>query len=164
MVHSTAQWSHFVKLYQLESGPGVKLLKLNEIAVAQNLWEGSLYHLFCQFCDEAVAALRNDSEMKNEGVEDTTVFISSVITFEKILHVKSLGEDIRLNDPLRAVIADPADSFIYAMCKKMVSSSGKRVKQLTKDTAVYQTCNGLVELTRCLLSTTHYTQMSFLES
>ena len=43
------------------------------------------------------------------------------------------------------------------MCKKMISTTGKRVKQLTRDTslAIHQTCNGLVELTRHLLSTTH---------
>ena len=39
----------------------------------------------------------------------------------------------------------------------MISTTGKRVKQLTRDTslAIHQTCNGLVELTRHLLSTTH---------
>ena len=43
------------------------------------------------------------------------------------------------------------------MCKKMISLTGKRVKQLTGDTAlaIYQRCNGLVELSRHLLSTTH---------
>ena len=44
-----------------------------------------------------------------------------------------------------------------AMCRKMISTTGKRVKQITRDTslAIHQTCNGLVELTRHLLSTTH---------
>ena len=39
----------------------------------------------------------------------------------------------------------------------MISVPKKRVKQLTRDTAlaVHQMCNGLVDLTRHLLSTTH---------
>ena len=43
------------------------------------------------------------------------------------------------------------------MCKKMISLTGKRVKQLSRDTALalYPTCNGLVELSRHLLPTTH---------
>ena len=48
--------------------------------------------------------------MKDEvGVDSTTLFIKKVIIFWKIVNVKSLGEDARLNDPLRATISDPND-------------------------------------------------------
>ena len=98
-----------------------------------------------------------------EGVHDRALFIKKVVTFWKILNVKSLGEDVRRNDPLQAVISDPEDPRLKTItefggiCKKMISQPGKRVKQLTRDTAfaIYQTCNGLVELSRHLLSTTH---------
>ena len=43
------------------------------------------------------------------------------------------------------------------MCLKMISRPRLRNRQLTRDTAlaVHQTCHGLVDLTRFLLSTTH---------
>ena len=56
------------------------------------------------------------------------------------------------NDPKLAYLVKFAD-----MCLKMKSTSTKRVKQLTRDTAlaIHQTCNGLVELAKFLLSTSH---------
>ena len=64
---------------------------------------------------------------------------------------------------MKAIVSDSSDSRLdYLiefgnMCHKMISVPKKRVKQLTRDTAlaVHQTCNGLVDLTRHLLSTTH---------
>ena len=44
-----------------------------------------------------------------EGVHDTALFIKKIVTFWKILNVKSLGEDVRRNDPLQAVISEPED-------------------------------------------------------
>ena len=56
--------------------------------------------------------------------------------------MKSLGEDARLNDPLLATISDPNDPRLDtllefgAMCRKMISTTGKRVKQLTRHTSL----------------------------
>ena len=115
-------------------------------------------------CNETVTALLTHPSMKEvEGVHDTALSIKKVVTFWKILNVKSLEEDVRRNDPLQAVISDPEDPRLKTitefgdMCKKMISQPGKRIKQLTRDNAlaIYQTCNGLVELSMHLLSTTH---------
>ena len=96
-----------------------------------------------------------------KGVHDTALFIKKVVKFWKIVNTKTLG-DVRRNDLLQAVISDPEDPHLKTitefgdMCK-MISLPGKRVKQITRDTAlaIYQTCNGLVELPRHLLSTIH---------
>ena len=132
----TAKWSHLVKLYQLESGSLVKLSKLNEVAIAPKPVERqSVASCLRVFSDETVAGLLNHPGMKDEvGVDSTTLFIKKVIIFWKIVNVKSLGEYARLNDPLRATISDPNDPRLDtllefgAMCRKMISTTGKRVK------------------------------------
>ena len=158
----TAKWSHLVKLYQLESGSLVKLSKLNEVAIAPKPVERqSVASCLRVFSDETVAGLLTHPGMKDEvGVDSTTLFIKKVIIFWKIINVKSLGADARLNDQLRATISDPNDPRLDtllecgAMCRKMISTTSKRVKQLTRDTslAIHQTCNGHVELTRQIRS------------
>ena len=105
-----------------------------------------------------------NTAMKEEGgIQDTATFIQKVVNFWKIANVKKEGEDISSNDPFKGAIKDPEDQKLNYllefgdMCLKMISQPKKRVKQLTRDTAlaIYQTCNGLVELARHLLSTTH---------
>ena len=67
------------------------------------------------------------------------------------------------NDPLCAEIRDPNDSRLGTiltfgdMMFNMAGPRGKRIKQLTKDTAttVRNTCYGLVELCKVLLKTSH---------
>ena len=125
-----------MKLYQLESGSLVKLSKLNEVAIAPKPVERqSVASCLRVFSDETVAGLLNHPGMKDEvGVDSTTLFIKKVIIFWKIVNVKSLGEYARLNDPLRATISDPNDPRLDtllefgAMCRKMISTTGKRVK------------------------------------
>ena len=81
-----------------------------------------------------------------------------------ILNVKINALDIRNRQPLQAVISDREDTrldFILEfgrMCLKMSGTQGKRVKQLSKDsaTSIYQTCYGLVDLSRHLLSEEAY--------
>ena len=140
-----------MKLYQLESGSLVELSMLNEVAIEPKPVERqSVASCLRVFSDETVAGLLNHPCMKDEvGVDSTTLFIKKVIIFWKIVNVKSLGEDARLNNPLRATISDPNDprldtlSEFGAMCRKMISTTGKRVKQLTRDTSltIHQTCN-----------------------
>ena len=150
----TAKWSHLVKLYQLESGSLVKLSKLNEVAITPKPVERqSVASCLRVFSDETVAGLLNHPGMKDEvGVVSTTIFINKVIIFWKIVNVKSLDTISDPNDPRLDTLLE-----FGAMCRKMILTTGKRVKQLTRDTflAIHQTCNGLVELTRHLLSTTH---------
>nr|XP_047131967.1 uncharacterized protein LOC124811009 [Hydra vulgaris] len=86
-----------------------------------------------------------------------------VVTWWKILNVKSVGVDCRFNDDRKAVIRDPNDDrlkFIWdfrEMALRMTSNQGKRIKQLTHDTgySINHTCKGIVELTKTLLKEKH---------
>ena len=97
-----------------------------------------------------------------EGKEDTASFIYMVVTFFRIVNVKSKGADIRHNNPLEAVFTNEDDERLKFLCRfgdmalQMKSSSG-RIRQLTVDTsnAIFQTCHGIVDLCINLLSTSH---------
>ena len=80
------------------------------------------------------------------------------------MNVKEKGLDVRFRDPLRAVISDVGDERLEylrdfgLMCLQMAGKQGKRVKQLSKDTAVavHITCEGLVALAKDLLENHKY--------
>ena len=166
-VLKTAKWDHLLQLYRAESSqdPILKLSRLNEKSVMPKHTEKQSVSLCLQvFCDETATALLTHSATKNEtGIEETVLFIQKVVKFWKIVNAKHKGEDMASNDPLKAVISDPNDVRLNyllqfgTMCLNMISKPKKRVKQLTRDTAlaIHQTSNGLVELARYLLSTTH---------
>ena len=165
-VAKTAKWSHLLKLYKAEAqDPIVRLSKLTEKSVTPKHTEKQSVPLCLQvFCDETATALRTHTATKDEdGIEDTATFIEKVVKFWKICNVKSKYQDVLRNDPFRGVIEDENDPKLAylvqfgEMCLKMKSTPKHRVKQLTRDTAlaIHQTCNGLVELAKFLLSTTH---------
>ena len=165
-VPKIAKWSHLVALYTLEASTIIKLSKLNEVSVFPKPIERQKVSTCLRiFCEETATALLTHPGMSNvEGREDTATFIKLVVQFWKIVNVKGLGADIRHNDPLQAAICDPEDerltflSTFGDMAIKMKTSSNKaRVRQLTTDTAnaMYQTCHGLVDLCKDLLSTSH---------
>ena len=116
------------------------------------------------FCDRTVAALKTHPKMTKKNVKGTVLFVEKVISFWKIVNVKSPGEDIRLKDSLRDVIKsldDPALVYLqeFAEMAKFMTPVGKRVKQLTRDTskAIMHNCQGLIELVNYLLSSgLHY--------
>ena len=66
-------------------------------------------------------------------------------------------------DPLKAPISSPNDNRLNIllqfgdMALNMCAEQGKRIKQLSKDTAtaIHQTCYGIVDLCRHLLATSH---------
>ena len=80
-----------------------------------------------------------------------------------MLNVKARGADVRHTDPLKAPISSPDDNRINIllqfgdMALNMCAEQGKRIKQLSKDTAtaIHQTCYGIVDLCRHLLATSH---------
>ena len=102
--------------------------------------------------------------MQNMNVTGTVKFIEKVNTMWKILNVRTVGKDIRHNNPLEAVINSPQDSrlqqlidyanWFLSIGKK---AGGKRIRTLNKDTsnALHHTLNGLVELTKDLLMSPH---------
>ena len=80
------------------------------------------------------------------------------------MNVRQLGKDNRLRDEMCAVIKSPDDSRldylleIASMTKKMEThNSRNRVRALSRDTskAFSQTCRGLVDMSRCMLSNGH---------
>lgn len=109
------------------------------------------------------ALLKHPGMGKFTGVEATASFIMKVLTWWKLVNVKSKGKDIRQNDALQAAVSDPGDPRLDMLLKfgdmaqQMAENQGRRQKQLTRDTAqaIYHTCNGLVSLCRHLLSTSH---------
>ncbi|GFO34950.1 transposable element p transposase [Plakobranchus ocellatus] len=109
------------------------------------------------------ALLKHTGMEKFEDIEDTAIFINKVLTWWKILNVKSQYMDVRQNDHLQAAIGDPNDERLETilnfgnMALQMAGKQGKRQKQLTRDTAqaIFHTCNGLVSLCRHLLLTSH---------
>ena len=78
--------------------------------------------------------------------------------------MKKCGLDGRLREPLQAEVRDVTDprlEFLQSfgdMCLKMAGRQGKRVRQLSKDTAVamYTTCMGLVELAKHLIESRQF--------
>ena len=161
----TAKWSHLKQLYELESNGIEQMSKLNEVSIFPKPIERQKVSTCLRvFCDETLNALLNHPGMSNaEDVQNTAIFLKKVITWWKVINVKALGADTRHNEPLQAVIRDPEDARLYTllefgdMALIMTSKQGKRVKELSKDTAVaiHHTCYGMVDLCRHLLATTH---------
>ena len=109
-------------------------------------------------------ALRVLPGIEQEAVRGTNLFIDDVLTMWKILNVLSKNKDVRNNNPVEAEITSPDDARLdyllemADMCKKMGKvEKGKRRKSLTTDTskAIYHTLNGIVELCKHQLATTH---------
>ncbi|GFO12733.1 transposable element p transposase [Plakobranchus ocellatus] len=111
------------------------------------------------FCNETKEALIEHPELRKENVDGTVLFLEKVITFFKIMNVKSLYEDQKQNNPLRAAISSPHDKQLQILtdfahfADKLKRFQGKRIKKLTVDTATafHHTCLGVVEMTRSLL-------------
>lgn len=164
-VTRTAKWAHLVQLYKLESESLVIMSDLSEVSVMPKPIERQKVSTCLRvFSEKTQQALLSHPGMKEvEGVNDTASFIGKVLTWWKILNVKSKFMDGRRNDPLQAAVCDPDDERLTAvlqfgdMAQQMAGRQGKRQKQLTRDTAqaIHHTCNGLVSLCRHLLSTSH---------
>ena len=151
------------KLYILERGNDVKMSELTEEAVAPKPIERQKVSTCLKvFSERTYHAILNHSGLGVDKI-DTAIFIPKVIRWWKILNVKNKSLSNIKNDPLRAEISDPNDHRLLIIQKfgnmilKMAGPQGKRVKQLTKDTAVavWNTCYGLVDLCKHLLSSTH---------
>ena len=84
-----------------------KLSKLDEVSTCLKI-----------FCEETRGALLLHPEMANvEGKEDTASFINMVVTFFRIVNVKSKGADIRHNNPLEGVITNEDDERLKFLCR-----------------------------------------------
>ena len=157
-----ASWAHLENLLSHESQHLVKMSKLSRVAVYPTPVEKQkVSYCLMVFCENTLNALRCHSELGNAN--DTALFLEKVLRFWKTLNVKSPYEDVRMRDDCRAVIRsedDPNLRFLLEfgeMALKMMNRNSPRQKCLTKDTAkaIWQTCNGLVNLAKNLLKTTH---------
>ena len=162
-----AKWAHLEALFEAEkeSGGLLKLSKLDEVAVFPKPIERQKVSTCLKvFCDETITGLLTHPAMEGvEGKEDTAEFLRMVVKFFKIMNVKSQYVGERHNDDREMAIFDPNDDRLNYLCNfakmalKMKRSSTVRERQLTNDTAkaLYQTCNGIVDLCRYLLQTSH---------
>ena len=168
----TAKWDHLIELFEQEpltdlNDSGTRgLSKLTEVAVKPKPIERQKVDTCLRvFCDETICALSSHpSVCANPEVKDTANFIRIVTGMWTILNVRSDFKDIKHNNPLEAVIKTPDDPRLDQLLQlaEMFQKMGrnlrhKRVKQLTVDTAkaLHHTLNGLVELCRHLLATSH---------
>ena len=164
-VRRTAKWSHLIELEKLERASVVKMSDLTEVAVSPKPIERQKVSTCLKiFSEKTHQALLHHTGMKMfDGVSDTAVFINTVLTWWKIVNVKSKSISTRRNDDLKAPVSDPHDPRLDTLLRfgdmalQMGGKQGKRQKQLTRDTsqAIFHTCNGLVSLCRQLLSRNH---------
>ena len=159
-----AKWAVLKKLFDLECKNVVKLSDLNEVSIASKPIERQRVSTCLRvFSEKTHSALITHPSLAAKEVQDTAIFLKKVITWWKIVNVKALGADVRHNDPLQAAISDPHDKRLdYLlefgdMALEMAGTQGKRIKQFSKDTAnaIHHTCNGLVDVCRDLLSSSH---------
>ena len=137
------RWSHLVELYKLDGEGFFKIWKLTEVYVYPKPVESQgLVTCLKVFCEEAYTAIINHQGMRNvDGREHTAGFIKIFVKLWKILNVKSVGVDVRLNNKLQAVVQDPLDKRLNMilqfgeMALQMRGGQGKHYKQYTRDTA-----------------------------
>ena len=111
------------------------------------------------FNEKTVAALKCHSGIDQIAVRGTTIFIDKMLSFWKIVSNKEIKGEERHRDPLKKRIPNAKDKNLNIlremsqMAEKMQGRQGCRVKSLTRDTSlgIQQTCNGLIELSKCLL-------------
>ena len=161
----TAWWKHLVDLYKLEADSIVKMSDLNEVSVYPKPIERQKVSTCLRVFSEKThqALLHHPGMEQSPQLKDTAAFVFKVLTWWKILNVRSKSMDVRFNDHLQAVISDPEVERLETVLKfgdmalNMAGRQGKRQKQLTRDTAqgIFHTCNGLVSLCRHLLSNSH---------
>ena len=102
-------------------------------------------------------ALFNHSGIHDDKY-DTAIFLNKVFTWWKIINVKGKIADVRHTDPLQAVISYPHDSrldIILEFGNMALKMAGAQGETTVKAVALNHTYNGLVELCRHLLVSTH---------
>ena len=137
-----AKWDHIIQLFKLENSTLFKLSELDHVSVYPRPIERQKVSTCLKvFCEKTYKALLIHPSLCNSEVNDTAIFIKKVITWWKILNVKSLYMDDRFRDPTLGAIYDPNDSRLQTILDfgnmelEMAGKQGHRVKQLSQDTA-----------------------------
>ena len=107
----SAKWSHLLRLFNLEqesslNDSGVRgLSTLNETSVKPKPIERQKVSTCLRvFSEETAVALRSYPGIDHTEVEETALFIETVVKMWKILNVRSEGKDVRKNDILASPI------------------------------------------------------------
>ena len=161
----TAKWQQIQLLQKCEDQELIKMSKVTfQAANPKPIERQRVETCLRVFCNETKEALINHPGMQKENVDGTVNFLEKIITFFKIMNVKSPNEDVRQRDPLRTAIVSPDDSQLHFLTEfanfaaSLKGSHGKREKKLTADTAtaIQHTCLGVVEMAKYLLQTNRY--------
>ena len=154
------KWTYLKRLYRFESERRVKLSDLNEITIAPKPIERQRVSTSLRvFSEKTYNALLTQSGISVDK-NDTAFFINKVLTWWKILNIKSFQIDKLRNDTLQAEIRSPNDTrldFIIEFGKvalNIAGSQGNRKNNYPK-TTIHHTCNGIVSLYRHLLAISH---------
>ena len=158
-----AEWQHLRDLFKEESSCSklLKLSNLTEVSVNPKPIERQRINICLSVFNEKTAtALDLYGKRHDIDISGTATFIRVVLKWWTVLNVKSVGIDARKRQPLQAVISHPEDSRLNfllefgEMCLSMRGQQGKRVRQLSKDTAdaIHHTCCGVVDLAKDLLT------------
>ena len=103
-VRRVAKLAHLKQLYRFESERLVELTDLDETSIApkpiERQWMSICLRVFSEKTQSGISVDKND----------TALFINKVLTWWKILNVKSLQIDKLRNDPLQAKIRSPNDT------------------------------------------------------
>ena len=160
-VRWVAKGVHLKQQYVFESERLVKLTDLNEISIAPKPIERQrVASCLRSFSAKTYKALLSQSVISIDK-NNTALFINRVLTWWKILNVKSLQIDKLRYDPLQAEIRSLNDTrldFIIEFIKMALyktGSQGNRKKQLFQNTttAKHLTRYWIVSLSRHLFAT-----------
>ena len=109
-VRRVAKWAHLKQLYSFEFERLVKLSNLNEISIVPKPIERQQVSICLRvFSVKTYNALLTQSGISIDK-NDTALFINKILTWWKILNIKSLQIDKLCNDPLQAEIRSPNDT------------------------------------------------------
>ena len=144
-VRRVTKWAHLKQLYHFESERPVKFQIEMKFPLLQKPTERKRVSTCVRvFFETSYNALHTQSEI-SEDKNDTALFINKVLTWWKILNVKSLQIDKLCNDPLQAEIRylnDTVLDFIIEFGKMALNkagSQGNHKKQLAQNTCYCHT-------------------------
>lgn len=141
--HLRAEFDQVIEVYNAEKGSILKTTTLTQAAVRPSkLQLQNVQHVLKVFSEKVVAALRL------KKFDATADFIQTVLNWWNTVNVDRKGQDIRFNDPSRAVQVKGSCSldFYLDLFKKADAGQGPlRVQCFTHDTkrALIQTMAGL---------------------
>ena len=141
---SPACFADVKELYEAEKDSILKTTRLTQAAVnPSRLQLQNVQHVLRVFDTKVVAAL----ELR--GCRDTAQFIQTIVNWWNVVNVSGKGQDLRMNDPHRAVQdveSTNLQTFVTLFQEATSGHGASRIQCLTHDTkkALVQTMQGLL--------------------